>query len=189
MIREHPWLLDYLDRTALQKEKKHLRDDSEDDLDIEPMDIFEVWGALDSKRKELDAAAHKEDDFIWKVRGGAWTKEHKGCEYDAFMAVASTPLGEEFCKLFQLRLSASFSLALYGEALAMTLCSYWCSKHQHWLDIWVDKGEPEEPFIADELRTFMEPIGFTEMANAAVGQIRDRTESLRALAPGEPKVE
>ena len=59
--------------------------------------------------------------FSWKVMGGPWAKKHLGVDFNSFRAASCSADAQRFCCQYSLCLSASFTLALYGEAVAQTL--------------------------------------------------------------------
>jgi hypothetical protein len=64
---------------------------------------------LYGRRLALEAGAPAPaKDFVWSLRGGAWTAEHHGVAYDVFRAEGIPGEPREFLKLYGLAQSGSF---------------------------------------------------------------------------------
>ena len=125
--------------------------------------------------------------FSWKVMGGPWAKKHLGVDFNSFRAASCSADAQRFCCQYSLCLSASFTLALYGEAVAQTLAEYWVLKMSYFYQIWCERGSGKHVFSASEIMGFAEPQGFTNVLRGADGKIVARMRALQRLLPGLPK--
>jgi len=66
---------------------------------------------------------HEDDSISFPViiRGGRWTRLHRGRTFDNVCCIARRGLPAVWCELFGFGRMASFSIRLYSEALATTL--------------------------------------------------------------------
>eukprot|EP00973_Karenia_brevis_P079597 11043986-Karenia_brevis.AAC.1 len=79
-------------------------------------EIEEVWQKLLDKRVEWAGQFEQEgDDFEVHMRGGLWTRKHKGVVTNEIRGACSTSDARAFCSLYKLPQSITFSIAKYGE--------------------------------------------------------------------------
>ena len=154
---------------------------------LEAIDAEEVMDLLYERRLALEAGAPAPaKDFVWSLRGGAWTAEHRGVAYDVFRAEGIPGEPREFLALYGLAQSGSFSIAAYGEAEASELARYWCHRHQFLFDVWGENGaDPGFRFQEAHLAAYEEPP-FAAALHARMGRRgQQRLDGLRALAPAK----
>jgi hypothetical protein len=65
------------------------------------------------------------EPFALSIRGGRWTRLHKGVDFDAYRSQAAGGLAREFCATYRLVASATFSVRAYGEPACFSLATYW----------------------------------------------------------------
>ena len=118
-----------------------------------------------------------------KVMGGEWTLGTHGVLFDAFRAQANTSAANEFAQRYRLGRSASFTLTLYGEEVAIILCQYWIAKMNHFFGQWTAGGGQKYVFKPEDVASFVEPEAFTEAFAVADGKVLQRMETLRNLRP------
>ena len=94
-------------------------------------DLFETGGFLDllmQRRRywsdNLPEGAPRWD-FKVKVRGGEWCEAHTGLPYNEMRGEAVN-MAVQWCGLYRLRKTSTFSIALYTEEIAHSLAVIWC---------------------------------------------------------------
>ena len=92
---------------------------------------------LVAKRTEVAAKAVKVTDFRVIVRGGKFTKLAHCVAFDSIRSEALPGTPSDFCVLYRLAKSDTFSINLYGENICLCLASGWASRLQHMFDVWV----------------------------------------------------
>lgn len=88
----------------------------------------------------LDGAEEGPEHFTFTVRGGRWTLAHLGVAYDSFRAHAARAEAKDWCALYSLQKSATYSIALYGEEICMGLCKAWIHRMAFFYEMWVARG-------------------------------------------------
>jgi len=138
---------------------------------------------LEAKRGELKEAAPSKDNFTFGVRGGKWTAEMHGVAYDSYRCSAKTALGKEMLHRYGKQQSLTFAIAKFGEEVAMLACTYWCSKMEHWLQVWLANGKGTYVFTDEDLAGFQEPQAFTAALATVSEPGRRRLVELQQLKP------
>ena len=143
---DHPWLKDFWKPHATDEDlpmyETEKPDQEHDECLDDVFDREEVVHALGEKRLELVEFLGKTDAdsfFSTNYRGGAWTKLNHGVDYDS-IRVEAKRIALQFCRKFRLPGSATFSIALYSEPLAVSLSQCWVHKHYFLLSQWVANG-------------------------------------------------
>jgi hypothetical protein len=146
------------------------------------VDAEAVMEALLLKRAELDEAApHGEVDFHVVLRGGKWTFENTGKEYDSLRAEASNKDAEQWCVRVGLNKSFTASLAGHGEATASLLCRAWASKMQFLYDSCGGDGGHLGEVAGGDSAVFVEDASVADCYSTEVLAVRTRILQIRAL--------
>ena len=195
LLAKFPWLADFRKDTevelarASKAESCKAKDVVEDPFAEESLegDVADALEALYAKRCEwdLDGGDKSRDDaFVVKLLGGAWTKLHKGKDFDAFKGEARAS-ASAWCKQYRLPQSARFEISLYGEYDASTLSAAWCHRMQHFYSRWLESGEDKYVFSADDALSYVEEPKFVDLCARAAGKALARCMQIRALLAGE----
>jgi hypothetical protein len=194
LLAKFPWLADYRKDKELElagaskAEAYNPKDVVEDPFDEDTLDddVLAALEALYAKRCEWgidDSSKDRDDAFTVKLLGGAWTKLHKGKDFDAFKGEAKASAAA-WCKDHRLPQSARFEISLYGEFDACTLSAAWCHRMQHFYSRWIESGEGAYEFSDDDARSYVEEPKFAELCARASGRALARCNQIRALLPG-----
>ena len=158
--------------------------DFESDSEDESMDEMASMEALWAKRHELAGAAEHEIGFDYTVRGGKWTAKHVGVLYDSYRAEARTPGAKNFCKLYNIPKSATFSVKKYKEDWCVILCKLWTSRMSHVYGIFTTHESIEKyKFERADSDAYVLPINLLEGGGAMTREVRARVRQVRDLAP------
>lgn len=152
----------------------------------EDLDRDEVLASLAAAREAIaDAPMVAEiEHFSWTLRGGCWTREHTGMDYDSFRAMAVTKPGKEFLAQSGMPASATFAMQRYGEHACAVFCRYWVARMSFLKGLSDSaQGGGAEVFCDAALGAFQEPADFVELASSARGHVLSRIRALRALRP------
>ena len=104
---------------------------------------FDAAKALADRMFELKAyEGIGPEPFFWVLRGGAWTWR-RGVAYDNYREQARGGLASEFCRLHALPLSATFSIARYGEEHCLFLLRFWIYRMTFLYSVWYGQGSNE----------------------------------------------
>ena len=146
----------------------------------------DVVAALLLRRAELgdDADDEWRLQFSWKLRGGKWTGDHKGVAFDCYAAyVTKGGLAEDFVACFPLlSMSASWSIALYGDDACLVLARAWIHRMYYFFRIWVDAGSSlAHIYTAGDLLAYVEPLSFVQLAVGANSSLAARILQIRSL--------
>ena len=81
--------------------------------------------------------------------------------------------------------TARFEVSLYTAAGAACLARAWCSKLQHFYDIWVGTGSAiKYVFSKADFASWSEPADFTELASSLIAtKAVNRADKLRSQLP------
>ena len=93
---------------------------------------------------------------------------------------------KDFCRKYQLRATAWFTLRKYTECVAAILASYWESKMQHLFDIYKYWDDESHEFTPVEVDDFVEPDDFAGLAATADRVVKQHIDQLRSVAPQLP---
>ena len=142
--------------------------------------------ALWAKQAALDAERGVQtSEFDVTVRGGAWTRKHKGVAVDVYLAFATTREANAFAVTYRLQRSNSFTIRRYGEEWCMRLGQLWCARMTHFFEIWKSQGSAATyKFTIQDAASYEEPAEIREAdwgsANRAV---QKRAATLRRMGP------
>jgi hypothetical protein len=156
--------------------------DMEDQDEVRDVDRDEVWAALAVARAALVDHRDEVEHFSWSLRGGCWTKEHTGMDYDSFRANAASSEGRQFLLAYHLPQSATFALSRYGEHACAVFCRFWVSR-MSFLMYCAGSKAAAEAFSEASLSEFKEPADFVELVGASAGHIITRANALRSIRP------
>jgi hypothetical protein len=190
VIAANPWLQDLLGEgggghavvasptpfvSALDDGDEHRERDFEDQ---------DVWAALAEARARLIVDEVAPEHFAWNLRGGAWTREHVGEDFDSFRSYASSAEGRAFLSRHGLPQSATFSIRRYGEHACAVFCRQWVARMGFLMQLEAGavKGQGDV-FSDDAMSAFAEPADFSELAATAGGHVLQRILALRAVRP------
>jgi hypothetical protein len=145
---DHPWLLDHWADKGMRPKFEKVApvahsSDSESELSADSGTNWDASDllALHEKRHELAAVGgHDAIDFGWELRGGKWTKEHKGVVFDCVSASARGLPMKQWCSDWGMNRAASWSTSLYTEDGACKLATSWVAKMQHLRNVCDDHG-------------------------------------------------
>jgi hypothetical protein len=199
LIKEHPWLLDFLQKTEAPRaggDRDPVPGPPDEPRDPPPalpiiddlVDEEVILDLLAAKRKELRAMGAEDSiDFTYTVLGGKWTKEHAGVAYDAYRAEAKSKKAKAFMHRYYFVPTASFHISLYSEPVAIIMVSNWIARMQYFLDVWSRTEDDVHVFSLAEVGAFRESEDFQDVANTASGRVHARVVALRALVPRGPR--
>ena len=115
-------------------------------LDLDETEVQRAWEELREAREKWSTnVGLGVQDFSITLRGGAWTKQHRGVAADAVLASAVTEDGKAFVACYGEPRSASYSILAYDN-VATVLAVEWCARHQHYLNLWVSRGRGHQTF-------------------------------------------
>jgi hypothetical protein len=197
VLRDHPWILDHLKkRKMIEGKQRSVHGGSEDDddardagedvdgADHRDFDIDDVFAELHAKRDMLGILVPEREVFGWSVRGGPWCFEQHGVAYDSFRAKALTEEAVDFCRLFALPLSATFSVARYTEEACIKMCAYWVARMMHFWTIYESEDcDPAYVYTLDDISSFVEQDEFRALVAEGSDVVIGRCETLRAIRP------
>ena len=144
VLEQFPWLLEYDQQWDFVRggkvENPHwkLSMNSSSASSVYEDVVFE---ALMEKRREWDIVAGSgRADLDVELLGGAWTREHRGVNYDAFVGRAHGREAEDFCSLYGLQKSFRCSTQLRAYEHAHAVCTEWRHKMQWLFDRYLAQG-------------------------------------------------
>jgi hypothetical protein len=156
-------------------------------VDLCPEELDSVWEVVEAKRREWVAAdSESGDDFVMQVRGGPWTLLNKGTATDRIVSQAKKGLAPTWCSKYGLNKLASFSFSKYGERGASQLARQWCSRMQHYYDLWLFWDQVDYIYTDVDHFCYEEDNAFQAFAaTLVIGEhCHQRLEATRALRPG-----
>ena len=122
-------------------------------LSLDEEDIAKIWDELQTTREAWAANLQPSgDDFVVSLRGGAWTKQHRGIAADAVLATAAHEEARRFLGALGESKSASFSIIAYQDK-ATLLGQEWCARHQHFYNLWTSRGQ-STTFTSDDANAY-----------------------------------
>jgi hypothetical protein len=148
-----PWLKNTMrvDRSSpVFFDDSHLKDKllehSLADLDDDEMD--ELFSEFLEARADAVHGPPAATDFEVVVMGGAWTIAHLGRACDAWKGKAIALGGDaaKWATKYGFNTAARFNIDLYGDHGAKLLAKTWCSKCQHFWDIWKHQHDDDYTF-------------------------------------------
>lgn len=126
-------------------------------------------------------------DFVWVVRGGAWTAANTGMLYDSFRGQARSGEPKQFCDLFGLSKTTTMSVRQHSEDMAQHMVVEWCRRHQYFFDRWVEAGSSQDFEFTDEIVAgYVEPPEFSAAVRGASARTLQRVAQVRAERPQRP---
>jgi hypothetical protein len=149
-----------------------------------------VWRELAEKRKEwgLDSTSDG-DDFVTQIRGGAWAAAHVGKVCYAMDARAKKAEPTAWSSKYGLNKLVSFSFRTHGETAAAYLSCEWCTKMQHFYNIW--RGQPLSRYVFSpaDVASYQYSDSWAHLKASLPLQspTRLRVEAIESMAPGAPK--
>ena len=160
-------------------------DADDDDSDMSPDDIFEELAGLRARWAE------REDrillDFKVVLRGGAWTLGHRGVIADSFRGEAAGARPADFCHIYSLPRSGTFSIAKDSEHTAKKLAESFCDRLQFWFNMWVDRDcSPACVFTEADGVLYEQPQWLKDFAADADESTQARLFAALALTPKNP---
>jgi hypothetical protein len=165
-------------------------DHDNDDDALDRMDPDAAVARLLERRFELgdDAMEDSRMFYRWVLRGGKWTGAMKGVAFDCYApsALHNTAAYDFVDQYPSLKLSASFSIALYGDAAALTFARAWIHRHFFFLAIWMAADcSPAHVFTDADVDSYVEPADLIALATHAVhgSKTAKRLETIRAIRP------
>ena len=167
--KEHPWLLDVLGVEKRERKKLIWHED-----DGSPL-LKQEWSwktsisrrrlrrrSLTQKRRptsvrlwtsciarEKDAALKPgggSPDHITVILGNRRTMTHKGMAYDAFQGRGAHVRSNRFCARYGFQKSMRFSVTLFGDTVACSLATAWCSTLHFFFDEFQDSENDRHVF-------------------------------------------
>ena len=171
----HPYLWDMVEEeTDPFKAKKAPSNSSASSVDSSESDTFlddvDAMEALWARRRDVAVFVDLpiDDKFTWTVRGGKWTKLHKGLAFDCYLGYGRAGVPSAFCKAFGLRRSFSLSIRAYGEAPCISMVKAWCHRMAFLFDRWVHGGGTDQfVFTHEDYAAYREPGEFYALAGTA----------------------
>ena len=121
-------------------------------------------------------------DFGYHLRGGQWTRRHRGDVVDSARGMALRSPAAEFCRRAGLSLSSTYSLALYGHEDAVLAARFWCHRLQFLYNEYLG-GRPLGEFSDAVLGLYTEPPEVGELMARAPPALAERLRAIRALRP------
>ncbi|CAK0853676.1 unnamed protein product [Prorocentrum cordatum] len=153
-------------------------------------DVDSAMEALWERRRDLAVFVDMpiDDKFRWALRGGKWTYLHKGVAYDSYRACAVKGVPCQWCCLYGVARSRSYSIAAYAEENCITLVHAWCHRLAFLFDLWVLRGGPcEYCYTPEDIDKYREPDAFQALAAQAAGELAKCVLQLRSIRPKKPK--
>ena len=115
-------------------------------------------------------------------RGGAWTLRATGLAVDAWRAEASCAESKAWCRLFQLPLSKTMSIALYEAPVAVALATMWADKMQFLYEWWIEAGRNMSCYCDEAgLARYEEPAAYRVATAHAAAHARKCVDSIRSI--------
>jgi hypothetical protein len=121
--------------------------------------------------------------FKATIRGGAWAVALLNRAVSHFHNEAWSTEAKEFCKEFEVPVSAGFSVKKYGARAAATLSRGWIARMDHVVVGWdlTDRGFDHDELV-DFMKHFIESEEFRSLAtNCTEKAVVDRIKRIRAL--------
>ena len=171
-LQEHPWLSAFQSASVparlgvsehAQRATRPHAEALPQLLTLDEQQIHEAWEELRSTREAWNANLQPlGEDFAVSLRGGAWTRQHRGVAADAVLATASSDLGKAFLRAFGEPKSASFSLLAYDH-IATLLGQEWCARRQHFCNIWQLRGRAVSAFSPADIEAYVPSPAWTAL--------------------------
>lgn len=144
LLAEFPWLENYVSQGksgklaggSTKKATPTGGSQNREATDLTEGEVESIFEVLEKRRREwAQVYSTKREDFDTTLLGGGWTQAHRGVEMDASLAFARGKQRKAWCKKRGLGQQASFSLALYGEPVAMAMAEYWADRMQYFYSL------------------------------------------------------
>lgn len=140
---------------------------------------------LIAAREEFGATGGASPEpFAYVLRGGRWTKQAKGVAFDSFRALTAGSAAKQFCMLFRMSRSATYSIRAYGEDSCVALCNLWIHKMTYFFRLWEGAGCSDKyAFDEQDLRAYVAPSEAGALRSGAEDSLIRRLEAIEALRP------
>jgi hypothetical protein len=191
----YPGMWDFINEGADQDcpdspDEDDVSDHDNEDVALDRMDPDAAVAMLLERRLELgdDGMEDSAAFYRWVLRGGKWTGAKKGVAFDCYKPFAlNDTAASDFVDLYpSLKLSASFSIALYGDGAALTLARSWIHRHFFFLAIWMAADcSPAYVFTDADVDAYIEPADLVALASLAVmgSKLAMRVQTIRDIRP------
>ena len=162
-VAAHPWLASlgshssrgHSSVVSAASSSQAASSDNPQVLELDEVEIQNAWEELRAARESWSSNLRPMgQDFTISLRGGAWTKQHRGVAADAVMATAASEDGKTFLATYGEAKSASYSILAYENG-ATLLALEWCARRQHYLNCWVGRGRGRQTFTADDKQAYL----------------------------------
>ena len=80
------------------------------------------------------------------------------------------------------------TLRRYGSQEVSIFCSAWCDRLYYHLAVYRNSGSTGYAFTDEDHENYFEPRAFQQLACSASGDLATRTQQIRLMKPGKPKV-
>jgi hypothetical protein len=186
-----PWLLDMeywphmepqVDTAGLEDRQRLASemDTAGFDLDVHEMVMRELEGARAILAAGVAAGG---SDARVVLRGGHWTFAVHGVAFNEVRAEVHTGIGKRFMRLYSMCMSATFSIAKYGNEAAQQLALSWTHRIQYFIDAWVACGMRPQAFGPDVLVDYAETANATALYERGSAASRVRMRKIRKIRP------
>jgi hypothetical protein len=136
--------------------------DDDDDMSVSqesddaPGEAGSDGGGTDDEMAALRTDYLADDDemdfFALVIRGGHWTKKHKGVAGDSIQGHARGKFIQDWCKKYHYPASKSFYFSKYGHDEATRLAREFVRISNHFYFVWYTSGNPNYVFtVADHI--------------------------------------
>lgn len=167
--------------TAKRRGRRPARDDDESSSGVDEAMGAEaealVFDQLVAERARVRDEAVVVEGFRVLVRGGRWCMEQHGVPYDSYRAEAIPGTATDFCNMYHITKTATFSLRQYGEEDALVLANGWARRVQTFFAEW-QQGRDFEVLPA-----VVESPEFIALAERAAGPTLVRLNAIRTIVP------
>ena len=146
----------------------------------------EAWDALYLQRDTWEETHESHQHFLTRILGGKWTVTHKRVACDAIVGYARGKEPRAWATRFCLDRVNSFAFKKYTQLAASAMALEWCSRMQHYYEIYLAQDDPDVTYSQEQLDSYSESLEFiTFMLGIADDDIAtlDRARRLRAIHP------
>jgi hypothetical protein len=193
-LEQNPWLQEYIKQQQPSVGQSSLFVSGHNHelpllLELPDEVIDNVWERLAEKRRQWELEGHELGaDFGVHIRGGKWTAANRGVPFDCVRAQPAPGTPRDWCVMYGMPNSASFSYSKYGEGPASVLALQWCARMQYLFDIWKAQSDPRYVYLESDNRSYQEDAEFRAFVDdlPVVGTCIERVKAIREIFPKPP---
>jgi len=159
-----------------------------EELDDEDLDDF--FRALEVERMELAHDDGAPENFVVAARGGKWTFEHKKQAFDSYRSEVKGASALDWCRLYGLRSTATYSIKKFTREVALALAKCWCDRMSYFYILYIASAKENYVYTDSDYKNYLENdkvYSFCkDLPAKQASLIEPRMGQIRSIMPSRP---